>query len=234
MSTEFVDFYELMQISPNAESETIQRVYRMLAGRYHPDNPQTGDPDKFVKLNAAYRILAHSDSRAAYDLDYQARNHLPISIFELKEFASGIDGEAHRRLGILCLLYRTRRTNPEHPGLSILDLESTMSCPREHLMFAIWYLKEHDLVKQDESSSFVVSGKGVDYVEEHLPSHHSLNRLLRSGERGDVPRSERAPDWAATAPPTQPNNDGERNATVQTSYEMDKADGALKNTGFAG
>ena len=32
----FVDYYELMQISPNAEIETIQRVYRMLAARYHP------------------------------------------------------------------------------------------------------------------------------------------------------------------------------------------------------
>jgi hypothetical protein len=27
--SEFTDYYELMQISPNAELETIQRVYRM-------------------------------------------------------------------------------------------------------------------------------------------------------------------------------------------------------------
>jgi curved DNA-binding protein CbpA len=200
MAEEFIDFYELMQISPNAEAETVQRVYRMLAARYHPDNTQTGDPDKFVKLNSAYRILSNPDSRATYDLEYQTRNHLPISIFELKEFAAGIDGEEHRRLGILCLLYRARRTDPDHPGLSILELETTMSCPREHLMFAIWYLKEHDLVRQDESSSFVVTGNGVDYVEKHLPSHHSLNKLLRSAERGDVPRSER-PDWATTPAP---------------------------------
>ena len=31
----FVDYYELLQISPNAEPETIQRVYKMLAQRYH-------------------------------------------------------------------------------------------------------------------------------------------------------------------------------------------------------
>jgi curved DNA-binding protein len=195
MAEEFIDFYELMQISPNAESETIQRVYRMLAARFHPDNVQTGDPDQFVKLNTAYRILSNAESRSGYDLDYQARNHLPISIFEMKEFAAGIDGEEHRRLGILCLLYRSRRTNPDKPSLSILELESTMSCPREHLMFAIWYLREHDLVKQDESSSFVITGQGVDYVEKHLPSHHSLNKLLRASERGDVQRSKR-PDWA--------------------------------------
>src|SRR4051812_13398865 len=39
----FVDYYELLQISPNAEPETIHRVYKMLAQRYHPDNPETGD-----------------------------------------------------------------------------------------------------------------------------------------------------------------------------------------------
>ena len=39
------DYYEFLQISPNAEPETIHRVYRFLAGRYHPDNPDTGDPE---------------------------------------------------------------------------------------------------------------------------------------------------------------------------------------------
>ena len=34
---EFIDYYELLQISSNAEPETIQRVYHMLAARYHPD-----------------------------------------------------------------------------------------------------------------------------------------------------------------------------------------------------
>jgi curved DNA-binding protein len=48
------NYYEFLQISPNAEAATIQRVYRFLAGRYHPDNPETGDTDKFVLLNCAF------------------------------------------------------------------------------------------------------------------------------------------------------------------------------------
>jgi len=40
----FVDYYELMQISQNAELPTIQRVYRMQAARYHPDNPRPATP----------------------------------------------------------------------------------------------------------------------------------------------------------------------------------------------
>ena len=37
------EYYELLQISPNAEAETVHRVYRLLAARYHPDNPHTGN-----------------------------------------------------------------------------------------------------------------------------------------------------------------------------------------------
>ena len=47
----------------------------------------------------------------------------------MKEFAIGVDGEANRRMGILCLLYSRRRSNPDDPGLSILEFETTMSFP---------------------------------------------------------------------------------------------------------
>jgi curved DNA-binding protein CbpA len=37
----FTDYYENLQISPNADMEMIERVFRLLAKRYHPDNTQT-------------------------------------------------------------------------------------------------------------------------------------------------------------------------------------------------
>src|SRR5690242_11554139 len=132
---EFIDFYELMQISPNAEKETIQRVFRMLAAKFHPDNPETGDMGKFVRLNEAYQVLIEPDRRSYYDASYYARRYEPNGVFELREFTIGIEGEANRRMGILCLLYKQRRADPEAPGLSVLDLENVMSFPREHLMF---------------------------------------------------------------------------------------------------
>src|SRR5690349_16403535 len=49
-SDEGIDYYEFLQISSKAEMATIQRIYRFLAGRYHPDNPETGDPEKFLLL----------------------------------------------------------------------------------------------------------------------------------------------------------------------------------------
>ena len=181
---DFVDYYELMQISPNAERETIQRVYRMLAARFHPDNGQTGDMAQFLRLNEAYKTLSDPQLRRGYDATFYARRLEPISVFGLKEFAIGIDGEASRRMGILCLLYNRRRTDPDHPGLSVLDLEQVMSFPREHLMFTLWYLKEKEQVKQNEQSDFVITGVGVDYVEANLPENKVLYNLLKAGETG--------------------------------------------------
>ena len=180
----FVDFYELMQISRNAEPETIDRVYRMLAVRYHPDNVETGDQELFLLLHEARKILSDPATRAQYDQLLEAQSQKPLSVFSLKDFAKGIDGEANRRMGVLCLLYNRRRVDLEEPGLSVLDLESMMSCPREHLMFALWYLKEMTLVRQDDKSDFVITGSGVDYVEEHIPKNQNLYKLLKSAESG--------------------------------------------------
>jgi curved DNA-binding protein len=40
-----VDYYEFLQISPNADVDTIHRVYRFLAARFHPDNPTAAIPN---------------------------------------------------------------------------------------------------------------------------------------------------------------------------------------------
>ncbi|HEY3441781.1 MAG TPA: DnaJ domain-containing protein [Paludibaculum sp.] len=180
----FVDYYELMQISPHAEPGTIQRVFRMLASRYHPDNPRTGDVDKFLVLNEAYKTLSDSAARSNYDAEYHAKRLQPVGVFGEKEFELGIDGEANRRMGVLCLLYNRRRNNPERPGVSVLELEQVMTFAREHLMFTLWYLKDRNFAIQDENSDIVITGLGVDHVEEHLPTHKILYRMLKAAERG--------------------------------------------------
>ena len=72
----YVDYYEDLQVSPNADLETIERVYRLLAKRYHPDNSVTGNSDKFSIITTAYKVLSDIEKRAAFDAKYEdARNH---------------------------------------------------------------------------------------------------------------------------------------------------------------
>ena len=71
-----LDFYEVMQLSPNADADTISRVYRMLAFRYHPDNKETGNSEMFIQLSAAHQILSDSEKRANYDVRRQTATRI--------------------------------------------------------------------------------------------------------------------------------------------------------------
>lgn len=127
------DHYEFLQISPKAEMATIQRIYRFMASRFHPDNPVTGDPEKFLLLKRAYEVLSDPVRRAEYDAKRDTGEVRPNPIFEMAEFVNGIEGEVNRRLGVLALLYSRRRTNSEDPKVSLYDLEKRMGWPREYL-----------------------------------------------------------------------------------------------------
>lgn len=182
----FVDYYELMQISSKAEPETIQRVFRILASRYHPDNPTTGDQERFLRLTVAYQVLSNPEARQAYDSDYNIWRSKPLEVFDLQDFATGVDGESNRRLGLLCLLYNSRRISQDDPGMSLLQLENKMASAREHLVFTLWYLRDKGYLRQTEDSSYAITSSGVDFVEESLPRNRILYRLLKESEEGAV------------------------------------------------
>jgi len=177
-ATAETDYYEILQISPRAEAETIRRVYRIMAARLHPDNKQTGDVEKFLNLKRAFEVLSDPQQRAAYDAAHQSRLDAPMPIFELRDFVDGIEGEMNRRLGVLSLLYQKRRVDEIHPGMSVLELEQRMSFPREYLQFTTWYLRSKGYVNVEDNSDFTLTATGVDYVEEHSPANPLLQKLL--------------------------------------------------------
>jgi hypothetical protein len=67
---EFVDLYELLEISPRASQDVIQAAYRVLARNYHPDvNATAAAAVRMRQLNAAYNVLSDPQDRARYDLE---------------------------------------------------------------------------------------------------------------------------------------------------------------------
>ena len=184
MTPNAVNYYDLLQINPRAEVETIERVYRILAARYHPDNQTTGDGERFRLLTEAYEVLRNPAKRRDYDRQFEAGPAGPLAIFLGKEFTDGIDAEAKIRIGVLCLLYSKRRANPDFAALSLLDMENIMAFPRERLLFALWYLRAKRYVTQDDRSSFIITAEGVDYLEEQLPDNQILYKIFRASEAG--------------------------------------------------
>ena len=63
-----VDYYETLQVSPNAEAEVIAAAYRRLARKYHPDVYKGADATNRMRyLNAAFEVLNDPVRRAVYD-----------------------------------------------------------------------------------------------------------------------------------------------------------------------
>jgi curved DNA-binding protein len=181
--SEDLDYYEFMQISPKAGQEVIHRVFRFTAARFHPDNPATGDLEKFLKLNQAYAVLSDPEQRANYDASREHHQAAPDPVFTLSTFVNGIEGEVNRRLAILAMLYNRRRTNGSEPGISVWELERKMALPREYLDFAIWYLKSKGYVTMADNSDLTLTASGVDYVEENADKNVTLDKLLHAGSK---------------------------------------------------
>jgi len=183
-SNQAVDYYEILQISPNAESDTVHRVFRLLAQRYHPDNTDTGNEAQFRVLNEAYRVLSDPEQRARYDITHAGLRQERWRLVESgAEAENNFDGERHVRLTVLEVLYTRRRLELDSPGLSPLDLEKLLGRPREHLEFTIWYLVQKKYVTRSDGAMLQITVEGVEYLE----NNYAANAQRRLGP-GPAPK----------------------------------------------
>ena len=183
----FVDYYEALQVSLNASFDTIQRVYRMLAHLYHPDNKETGHADAFQLLLKAYQVLGDPEKRAKYDISYHADRTKRWKIFDDTKAAQGVEAEKRKRWGVLSLLYRQRIEDPEHPGMRANEFERLLGCPREHLLFTCWYLREQGLIRLEHNARYVITAHGVDTAEKAgLWKPQELPPLLKERDLEEV------------------------------------------------
>src|SRR5262245_55449574 len=115
-----LDYYELLQVSTNADPDTIHRVYRLLAQRFHPDNRDTGSTERFHQLSAAYQVLSDPERRAQYDAVHRRKQEARWQMVNAGAAASNdFETEQQLRLTILEVLYTQRRLEPMSRGLLI-------------------------------------------------------------------------------------------------------------------
>jgi hypothetical protein len=165
VNADALDCYEVMQLSPNADADTIARVYRMLALRYHPDNAGTGNSEMFVRLSEAHQILSDPEKRAAYDVRHGETRRLRWRIFDQASASIGSEGEKRKRQGILALLYAKTLHDPEQSEMSIQLIEELLGCPREHLQAALWYLKGKNYIRRSDNGRYSISIAGFEVAE---------------------------------------------------------------------
>ena len=171
------DLYELLELSPNASQKTIERMYRFLAQRYHPDREGTGDADMFDLVVKAYSTLKEPEKRAAYDSQRRANVDYQWSLVEEAGDADNFENDSLIQERLLSVLYTRRKREPRVPGLGTFELERLTGCPHEMLDFHLWYLRDKGWVMRMEDGSFAITAEGVDQSLKHhrrVASHKLL------------------------------------------------------------
>jgi curved DNA-binding protein CbpA len=172
------DYYEILQISSAAEPETVHRVYRLLAQRFHPDNQESGNDRRFRELTEAYQTISDPEKRAEYDVAYARQQQQRWKLVETgSDPDNDFNAEQALRLTMLEVLYTRRRMEPDSPTVTPLDLESLIGRPREHLEFPTWYLLQRKLVTRSDNSALTITAEGVDYLEQHYQRVPQRRRL---------------------------------------------------------
>ncbi len=204
---EFIDFYEVMEVSSSATSETIERIFRYFGQRYHPDNSETGDSLKFRRLLAAYTTLRDPQKRAAYDVRYK---EFQVEKSEIAKGAKATATDCDDRHRLLSLFYSQRRRDMRQPGIGSSSLEQVMDCPAEVLEFHLWYFREKGWIKREECGLYAITADGIDRIE-------ASEQRITSPDRTLTMQSARQPGVASI--------DGRRTAAVAGTPHLARAVG---------
>lgn len=85
------NYYEILEVNVKASKEIIDKAFKILAKRYHPDtqpeDKKSWAESKFKELNEAYEVLSNKDSRKNYDieLDYEENSMLEALVNKNEE-----------------------------------------------------------------------------------------------------------------------------------------------------
>ena len=198
---DFVNHYETLEISPKASFDTIERVFRFLAKRHHPDSTEAADPQRFKALVHAYEVLSDPEQRAAFDnaLDRHQQEEA-----DLEKGAGSVTDDAADRHRLLSLFYAKRRRDMKYPGIGIATVEQMMNIPPEVLDFHIWYFREKGWIAREEGGTISITAEGVDRLENsnQARQQQDLKRITDESHRLE----DRTIQETSPPAPNTPNN----------------------------
>ncbi len=177
----FVDYCEVLQLSSGADADTIERVFRHLAMKYHPDNKESGDSERFRLLVEAHKTLSDSESRAGYDVRHRDYWNMKWKLASEANGRTSFGDDTENRENLLSLLYVQRRRDMKKPGLGDYELARLLCVPVELMEFHLWYLKEKGWVERLDTGQLAISALGVDQVEQGQLRFRK-DRMLTTGD----------------------------------------------------
>lgn len=182
----FVDYYKVLGVKPSVSADDLSRRFHRLAKRYHPDNPQTGNRERFDLIVEAHNMLKDTGKRAKYDVMFkQVFGSTDDYAPEGSGDTVGRDVDIQSKL--LYVFYNKRRHNIRDPGVPELELERIFNCKIESLEFHLWYLKAKNWIERLENGMMSITVEGIDHINsEHQRKTTTMLLMDRSHENDDL------------------------------------------------
>lgn len=163
----FIDYYDILEVSPDCDAKILESAYHHLAKKYHPDHTRSADTRKFNAVIEAYKVLRDHEQRAKYNHIYSQNmgysfKSSSIDEIEIGETSALNDADAHAK--ILMHLYKKRREDAQKAGVVGYYLQDLLNCSDEHFEFHKWYLKEKGFIVLTEQGTLAITIEGVDHV----------------------------------------------------------------------
>src|SRR2546430_16751229 len=95
------DYYEILGARQGDSRRELERQYKRMAGRRHPD--KGGSEEEMKLLNEAYRVLRNEETRRQYDAERQAPRR-PAFVPASAPAAQDIGVLGHSLSALMCLL----------------------------------------------------------------------------------------------------------------------------------
>ena len=67
MSVAYKDYYKIFGVERSASKDEIHQAARKLLRKYHPDNRESGNEEKYKEVNEAKDVLEDPKKREMYD-----------------------------------------------------------------------------------------------------------------------------------------------------------------------
>lgn len=182
----FQDHYDVLGVEHNAPPEAIQAAYARLSAKFHPKNGTTPDQEKFDAVTLAFEVLCDPELRREFDkIKGIGGDEKPR--FSGRSFFDLYGRDTNLRVALLCVLYDRRRLKPFTPSLSMRHLESILNATSVDLNFALWYLKQKEMVSADDKSSLQITTAGMDYLKVNPPEPDEVMKLIREETPAPAP-----------------------------------------------
>ena len=210
---EFIDYYELLMVSPRADRGMIEWAARLMLTRYGKKGGKTADPGKCEQVKDAYKTLVKPEEREAYDKLHKQHcdssstsgNGKPPQLapmpgreaptldpttIRLEPLATPRDVEVNKvlRQATLSTLYDVLVTRPRNPEADRVEIARALGVPSDDLEVTLWFLRESGMMRTTNQGAYSITAKGVEWAEAggipHLCEDPPGPQVVASGTDG--------------------------------------------------